>query len=302
MIQRFAATERVFQSAINFSEGRDVSVLDAIATALSSVPGAVLIDRSSDVDHHRSVMTLLGDAEPLYQAILAGVAVATARIDLRQHSGVHPRIGATDVIPIVPLQNATEQDAVQIAERIAQGLAAVLGLPILLYEWNAKSGRTNALPLLRKGGFEALRQQPLDSDYGPKQAHPSAGVSVVGARPPLVAYNVNLACEKPHAALAIARTIRSEREKLALLRGVRALGLTLPSRRQTQVSLNLTQPQSLPNLFRYIQSQANQLGVAEMSSEIIGAIPQAALANETPEAIHWNDYRPTQILEYWFQK
>lgn len=295
----------VYQCVPNFSEGRRQDVVEAIAEAARSAETVQVIDYSADADHNRCVLTILGDAEGIYEAALAAVRTAVARIDMRSHSGVHPRIGALDVLPVVPLRNAGREDAVFLAERIGQALARDLSLPVYFYEWNARQGRKSTLPELRRGSFEDIVHLPLEGsrapDCGPSQAHPTAGVSVVGARGPLVAYNVNLHTSDVRVAQEIARSIRSERGSLPELEGVRALGLFLASQNRAQVSLNLTHPEktTLPEVFAYVQREAARRGVYEVESEIIGAIPAASLAGQSPESIHWRSFNPAQILDTW---
>ena len=181
----------IFQCVPNFSEGRDLGVIEEIADAIRAVTGANLVDYSWDWDHHRSVMTILGSAQAIERAVFEAARIAESRIDLREHSGVHPRIGAIDVLPLVPLLDTAEEFAIETANRIAKRIGDELKTPVYLYEWNAKKGRKSALPELRKGGFEELLKQKLigvrKPDFGPDCAHISAGATVVGARSPLVA-------------------------------------------------------------------------------------------------------------------
>lgn len=297
----------IFQCIPNFSEGRRPEVVEAIAQAIRDTEGASLMDYSADFDHNRCVMTILGDAPATQAAALAAARVAVARIDLRTHTGVHPRAGAIDVLPIVPLRNATHEEAIALSRKIGADLSRELSLPVYFYEWSAEVGRRTALPELRRGGFEAFAAAPLVGDrapdLGPPQVHPSAGVVIVGARSPLVAYNINLASPDMTIAQKIARRIRQQRDHTPELTGVRALGLFLASQNCAQVSMNLTQPEHspLPPLFRWVQREAERLGVAAAESEIIGAIPRASLGGEPPESILWHAYRPTQILEHWLE-
>jgi glutamate formiminotransferase len=295
----------LFQCVPNFSEGRSISTVEAIADAIRRTPAATLIDYSSDTDHNRCVMTVLGPGDAICEAVVAAAQVAVERIDLRIHTGVHPRIGAIDVVPVVPLRGVTMPDAIEVAERIGSALAGGLHIPVYFYEENARSNRAAALPAIRKGGFEAIRDVHLIGDrapdLGPSRSHPTAGVAVVGARGPLVAYNVNLGTPDVKIAISIARRVRVERERLSELEGVRALGLYLASQGRAQVSLNLTRPDRtpLPAVFRFIAREAVRLGVTDLESEIIGAIPEFALGGATPESIHWNAYKTTQVLDNW---
>ncbi len=304
----------LYQCALNFSEGRRPEVIEEIADAIRAEGEVRLIDYSADADHNRCVMTILGRGPAVARAVIAAAGVAVARIDLRVHSGVHPRIGALDVAPFVPLKRVRHQwiaaperrdEAVLLSEAVGKMLAEELGLPVYFYEWSAKAGRGAALPDLRRGGFEALMCKPLNGerapDFGPSMGHPTAGATIVGARGPLIAYNMDLDSGDIKIAKAIARRIREERDRLPDLSGVRALGLLLSSRQTAQVSMNLTLPDrtSLPAVYAFVWSEARRLGVKVRRSEIIGAIPNAALDGKEPEDIGWEGYRPGQILENW---
>ncbi len=280
-------------------------MVEAIAAAVRSVPGAILADYSADADHNRCVMSILGGAEAVRGAALAAAQVAVDNIDLRTHRGVHPRVGALDVLPVVPLRNTTMEQAIALAENIGHDLARELNLPVYFYEANARPDRQSALPELRRGGWEAFAHIPLIADrapdFGPNHAHATAGIAIVGARNPLVAYNINLDTPDARIAQQIARQIRQERDRLPELSGVRALGLFLSSQNRAQISLNLTRPHltPLPAVFHFAQQQAARLGVTELESEIIGLIPRASLDGLPPAIIHWRTYKPTQIIEYW---
>ena len=278
------------------------------------MPEVRLIDYSADPDHNRCVMTLLGPGARAVEALFAAAQVAVARIDLRTHTGIHPRMGALDVAPFVPLKYvqgeivvAEEQrdEAVALSEMAGRMLAERLDVPVYLYEWSARAGRLSALPELRRGGFEGLAGKTLTGarapDFGPDRAHPSAGIAVVGARGPLVAYNIDLDTDDIKVALQLARRIREERDRLPCLTGVRSLGLFLPSRQMAQLSMNLTVPTQtpLPAVFDFVLAEAHRLGAGLAGSEIIGAIPLASLGHMPPETISWHNYKPTQILEHW---
>jgi len=304
----------LIQCVPNFSEGRRLDVVEAIADAIRAVPEVRLIDYSADPDHNRCVMTILGPGERTADALLAATRVAVARIDLRTHTGVHPRVGALDVAPFVPLKvvngafvvaEEAKSDTIALSERSGERLASELDLPVYLYEWSARAGHLSALPELRHGGFEGLIGKSLTGDrapdFGPDHAHPSAGITILGARSPLVAYNIDLDTEDIKIARHIARRIRDERDRLPQLAGVRALGLHLPTRGVAQVSMNLTLPHktTVPAVFEFVRAEAHRLGDFVLSSEVIGAIPRASLGGSPPEAIAWEDYRPEQILESW---
>ena len=295
----------LFQCVPNFSEGRNPDVVAALADAIRSIPDARLIDHSADYDHNRCVMTILGGPDAIRESVLAAAHIAIERIDLRTHSGVHPRIGAIDVVPVVPLRGATREQAIDLSRTIGAALAETFGLPIYFYEWTAPPNKRSALPQLRAGGYEAFAGRALTGDcapdLGPNAVHPSAGIAIVGARSPLVAYNINLGTKRLDIAKHIARLIREKRGTLPQLTGVRALGLPLVTQNKVQVSMNLTRPERtpLPAVFAFVREAAQEFGITELESEIIGAIPQSSLGGEPAEAIRWHTYQPTQILETW---
>jgi glutamate formiminotransferase len=301
-------TGPIIQSAINFSEGRRTEVIAAIIQAIRDVPGATLADYSADPSHNRMVASILGGPEALFEAAIAASKVAIERIDLREHTGAHPRIGAVDVLPVVPIRYITMPECVALSHRIGQELAARFHLPVYFYERSAESGRTSALPELRKGGFEGLFTAPLTGDRvpdaGPHHPHPTAGAAIVGARNPLVAYNINLTTTEVSVARRIAAKIREGRLLIPELQGVRALGLWLPSQGQAQVSMNLTLPDlsPMPAVFDFVRRHAEEQGVEVAESEIIGLIPRASLGGEPPDRILWHGYRETQVIEYWLEK
>ncbi len=298
-------TGTVFQCVPNFSEGRNRATVERIADAIRSVPEARLIDYSADPDHNRSVMTILGSGPAVAASLILAARVAVRCIDMRVHSGVHPRTGAIDVVPVVPLRGATRLDAAELAATMGAALAKDLDLPVYFYEGNSGPERPGALPHLRRGAFEAIRDLDLIGlrapDLGPSIAHFTAGIAIVGARGPLVAYNVNLGSDDLTIAVAIARRIRAERERLPELRGVRALGVWLATQRRCQVTMNLTRPAKtpLPGVFAFVAHEAARFGVTDLESEIIGAIPIESLGGEPPESIRWDAYDEARILESW---
>lgn len=294
----------VVQCAANFSEGRRPNVMQAIVSA-AAAPGAVVADWSSDPDHNRMVVTLLGTPEGVAEALLSAARVAIERIDLRTHVGVHPRMGAVDVVPFTPLRGVTMEACIELSLRVAERLSSEHGLPVYLYERSARAGAASGLPERRRGGFEAIRDRELTGDrapdYGPSRAHPSAGVCVVGARPPLVAWNVDLKEDDLEAAREIAAAIRLAREHSPELAGVRTLGLRLATRRRAQVSMNVTQVREgvVPVVLRRIEQEAARRAVNLLASEFIGLAPLSALGASSPSDVLWWDYRPEQTVEYW---
>jgi glutamate formiminotransferase len=283
----------------NVSEARRTDVLDALCAA-AKTPGVRLLDVSPDLDHNRSVLTLLGDGEALVASMHALVAAALQHIDLRVHQGAHPRIGAVDVIPFVPIRGATSADCVVLAKRLGRELAERHGLPIYLYEDAASTEARKNLATIRQGQFEGLAAKMADPawtpDYGPSAPHPSGGASVVGVRAPLIAYNVNLATEDLAIADRIAKAIR---HISGGYRFVKALGVRLEARKQVQVSINMTNFQKTPlhRVFETVRSEAERHGVAVVGSEIIGLVPQEALVAAAAHYLRLEADPSSQILE-----
>lgn len=304
----------LIQSAVNLSEGRRPEVIAAIVAAAEGASGAVVADWSADPDHNRMVVTLLGGPDAIRGAVLAMAAVAVERVDLRHHTGVHPRIGALDVVPLVPLRGVTMEECIALSRELGAALARRFALPVYLYERSAEAGRRSALPELRRGGFEGLFTEPLTGergpDFGPPEPHPTAGATVVGARGPLIAYNIDLIelraadASRINAARRVAAAIRRDRDTEPALAGVRALGLWLPSQARAQVSMNLTRPDAttLPAVFDWVRREAARHGAEAALSQVIGIIPRAALGGEPPVGFCWRNAKYTQLLEYWLQQ
>ena len=271
---------RLVECVPNFSEGRDRTKVDAIAAAIRSVSGVALLDQSLDVDHNRCVITFAGEPEAVADAALRGVAEAVRLLDLTRHRGVHPRIGAADVVPFVPLHSVTLDECVTIARGVGEQIWTRLGVPVYFYEAAALRKERRNLADLRRGQFEGLREEALSSherrpDVGEARPHPTAGVTAVGARKFLIAYNINLATPEVEVARQIARKIR---HSSGGFRHVRAMGVLLESRGLAQVSMNLTDFREIPVdcVFEAVESEAAELGVKVASSEIVGLIPRQA--------------------------
>ena len=272
----------------NVSEGRRPEVVTRLAAAVSSVAGARLLDLSSDPDHNRSVLTLAGDAEGLHAALLALYETALAEIDLTHHQGVHPRVGAVDVVPFVPLGDTPMAAAVAAAESLAPEVARRFGLPVYLYERAARRPERSALADIRRGGFEGFPARIADPawapDFGPGRVHPTAGITVIGARFFLIAFNAVLDTPEVSVARAVARRVR---ESGGGLPAVRAMGVYLASRSRAQVSMNLVDYRRTPILtaLERVQSEANALGTRVAECELIGLVPQEAICGVTPEEL-----------------
>jgi glutamate formiminotransferase len=281
------------ESVPNFSEGRDRATIDAIASALSE--HAELLDVHADPDHNRSVFTLVGEEGELEEALVAGVACAVERIDLRRHEGAHPRIGAADVVPIVPLERSKMARAVQTAKRVGERLAE-LGLPVFLY---GELGGGNGPSFFRRGGTEELQKRvdagEVAPSFGPRGLHPSAGGVLVGARRPLIAFNVNLRGD-----VAVAREIAAVvRERDGGFPGVRALGLDLPRADIVQVSMNVEdwEAAALHEIVARIQSEAEARGVEVLGSELVGLMPAGAAVAAAGPVLRIDGFDPSRVLE-----
>jgi glutamate formiminotransferase len=292
--------ERLVESVPNFSDGRRGPVIDEIVAAFAH-PEVLLLDRSSDPDHDRSVLTLAGPGEALVEAAVAGAAACARLIDLRRQRGAHPRLGALDVLPFVPLGGVGVAECVALAKQAGRRLVAEVGIPVYLYGAAARRPERAALPAVRGRGFEALLEAaPADPaaapDLGGPALHPTAGATAVGVRPVLVAYNVDLASDD----LALARSIAAAvRERDGGLPAVRALGIALPRRGRVQVSMNLLDFRLTPPAaaFAAVAAAAQRAGVAVAGSEVVGLVPEAALAGVDPATLLLHDFTPDQLLE-----
>ena len=292
---------RLIECIPNVSEGRRDDVVAAIAAAaVKAAPGVVLLDRTSDPDHNRSVLTFLGDGEPLVAAMTALVEASLGAIDLRNHKGAHPRLGAVDVIPFVPVRGATAAECVVLAKSLGKTLAERFDLPVYLYEDAASSAERQNLATIRKGEFEGLAKKMQDPawkpDFGPSAPHPSGGAVVVGARAPLIAYNINLATADLAVADRIAKAIR---HLSGGYRFVKAMGVKLEARGQVQVSINMTNFEKTPlhRVFETVRSEAERHGVAVVGSEIVGLVPQAALLAAAGHFLRLEADPGPQVLE-----
>ncbi|MDQ2816989.1 MAG: glutamate formimidoyltransferase [Candidatus Eremiobacteraeota bacterium] len=288
---------KTFECVPNVSEGRRPDVIAEISRAAASAPGAALIDTQSDASHNRSVLTLVGTADGVLEAVLRATEVAVARIDLRSHQGAHPRMGAVDVIPFVPVGDATMEDAVLLARRCAQAVWERHRVPSYFYEFAATTPRRRDLSAVRKGQFEGLLTSIADPDrrpdVGEARLHPSAGAVAIGARDFLIAYNVNLATADLKLAERIALAVR---QRSGGFFGIKALGFAL-SESEVQVSMNVVSVRSIP-LYRVtevIRREASAAGVALSSCELVGLAPLAAVAESAAYYLHLDDIDSSQV-------
>jgi glutamate formiminotransferase len=284
----------------NVSEGRRADVVTALAEAVSRVDGVRLLDRSSDPAHNRSVLTFAGGAVAVQQAVMALFETALAVIDLRRHTGAHPRLGAVDVVPFVPLGGATMKQCVALARETGAAVAARFHLPVFLYEEAASTPARRNLADIRRGEFEGLAAKLASPgwtpDYGPSEPHPTAGATVIGARAPLIAFNVNLATDQLAIAASVAAAVRFSSGGLPF---VKALGVALPHRGIVQVSMNLTNFEHTPMLraFEAVRTEAERRGTTILESEIVGLVPEAALPTNPERSLQLAGFSDNQVLE-----
>jgi glutamate formiminotransferase len=284
----------------NVSEGRRPEVVEAIAAAIRGVPGIRLLDHSSDASHNRSVFTMAGDAGAVKAAVLAMYERALADVDLRSHTGEHPRLGAVDVVPFVPIEGVTMAACVALAKDVGAEVAARFGVPVYLYEDASANPARRNLEDIRRGEFEGLAAKMADPawvpDFGPAAPHASAGASVIGARMPLIAYNINLNTGRLDVAKKIAAAIR---HSSGGFRYVKAAGFKLEDRGIVQVSMNLTNYEKTPifRVFEAVKREAERYGVTILESEIVGLIPSAALNATAEYYLQIAAFTPDQILE-----
>jgi glutamate formiminotransferase/formiminotetrahydrofolate cyclodeaminase len=282
----------------NFSEGRRPEILDQIRKAISSTAGAYVLDTHMDADHNRSVITFVGEPDAVEEAAFQMIKKAAELIDMDQHSGEHPRVGATDVVPFVPISGIKMEECVAIAHRVGKRVGSELGIPVYFYESAAKRPERKRLELVRKGEYEGLKKEVGSNpdrkpDEGPEKLG-NAGASVIGAREFLIAYNVNLTTADEEIASKIARTVR---HSSGGLRFVKALGMTVDGR--AQVSMNLTnfKKTSLPVVVEAIRREAERYGVGIHNSELVGLIPKAALVDTAVWYTQMDLFSPDQVLE-----
>ncbi|HWZ86498.1 MAG TPA: glutamate formimidoyltransferase [Thermoanaerobaculia bacterium] len=290
----------IIECVPNVSEGRDRGAVEAMASAVRATPGVRLLDVSSDGAHNRSVLTFVGDAPAVRAGVLALFREAVARIDLRNHKGEHPRMGAVDVVPFIPVRGTSVEECVALSREVGAAIGEQFGVPVYLYEDSATSEHRRNLAEVRKGQFEGFAEKMKDSrwapDFGPAAPHPSAGAVAVGARPFLIAYNVNLATKDLAVADRIAKAIR---HLSGGFRYVKAMGVDLADRGIVQVSINMTNFRKTPlhRVFECVRSEAQRHGVAIVGSEIVGLAPADALFAAAEHYLRIEGFSADQVLE-----
>jgi len=284
----------------NFSEGRRTEVIEAIVGEIRKISGVKLLDVKPDVNHNRVVVTFVGEPQAVKEAAFRSCQKATELIDMEKHHGEHPRIGATDVIPFVPVRDVTMAECVQLANELGREIAEKLNIPVYLYEAAAKSPARKNLPDIRKGEYEGLKKEiakpDRKPDYGPSKMHPTAGATVVGARQFLVAFNINLGTSDLKIAKKIANTIREARGGYKY---VRAIGVMLKDRNLAQVSINMLDYTGTPlhRVFETVRSESARYGVNIVGSEIIGLTTMQALVDAADFYLRLENFNSKQVLE-----
>ena len=284
----------------NFSEGRDLQKIDKIVAPFRSKQGVKLLDYSNDEDHNRLVVTVVGEPEPLRDAVLEAIGVAVELIDLNHHQGQHPRMGAVDVVPFIPIRGVTMEEAVALSKEVGEEVARRYNLPVFLYEKSASAPHRENLAAVRKGEFEGMAEKiklpEWHPDFGPAERHPTAGTVAIGARMPLVAYNINLNTPSLEIAHDIAKKIRFIGGGL---RYSKAMGVELKDRGITQVSINMTDytRTALYRAFELVRVEARRYGVSIVGSEIIGLVPMEALIDTASYYLGLENFSMEQVLE-----
>lgn len=293
--------KKLVECVPNFSEGRDILKVDAIVAAMRDVPGVFVLDRSSDADHNRSVVTLAGAAEAVAEAAIRGVGKAADLIDLTRQTGAHPRLGATDVVPFIPIEGVTLEDCAELALKVGREIWNRYSIPVYLYEAAARRPERKNLENIRRGQFEVLREEVLHDpdrspDIGDPRLHPTAGATVVGARNFVIAFNVNLNTTDAAIARRIAKAVRYSDGGL---RHVKAIGVSLATRKLTQVSMNLTDFEQTPihRVFEAVKREAERYGVSIAGSEIVGLIPRRALYSAAEYYLQIENFSAAHVLE-----
>lgn len=295
-----ASMKKILECVPNFSEGRDLEIIKKIIEPFRAQKGVKLLDYQTDEDHNRSVVTVVGEPQALKASVIESLGIAIDLIDMRMHTGQHPRMGAIDVVPFIPVQDISMQETIEFSKAVAEEVAEKYNLPIFLYEKSAKKTERQNLAAIRKGQFEGMtekiKQQQWTPDYGPVEIHPTAGVTAMGARMPLVAFNVNLDTKQIEIANQIAKKVR---HISGGLRHCKAIGIELKDRGIVQVSLNMTDytQTALYRVFELIKIEAQRYGVNVVGSQIIGLVPMEALVDCAAHYLGLEDFTMQQVLE-----
>ncbi|MDD4780916.1 MAG: glutamate formimidoyltransferase [Tissierellia bacterium] len=291
---------KIIECVPNFSEGRDLTKVEKIVDVFRGKKDIKLLDYSSDENHNRTVVTVVGEPSQLKEAIILAIGKAVELIDLTKHEGQHPRMGAVDVVPFIPIKNVTVEEADSLAKEVALEASQKFSLPFFLYEKSATSSHRENLANIRRGQFEGMAEKMKDDmwkpDYGPESIHPTAGVTAIGARMPLIAYNVNLSTNNIEIANKIAKNIRHINGGF---RYVKAIGIELEDRNIVQVSINLTDytKTSIYRVFETIKMEASRYGINIIGSEIVGLLPMQALVDTADYYLRLENFKIDQILE-----
>lgn len=291
---------KIIECVPNFSEGRDLKKIDEIIAPFRARAGVKLLDYSNDEDHNRLVVTVVGEPEPLRDAVIEAIGVAVRLIDLNYHSGQHPRMGAVDVVPFIPIKNTSMEEAITLSKEVGAKVAGLYQFPVFLYEKSASAAHRENLAAVRKGEFEGMAEKiklpEWTPDFGPAERHPTAGAVAIGARMPLVAYNINLNTDNLEIATKIAKNIRYVNGGL---RYVKAMGVELKERNITQVSINMTDytRTALYRAFEMVRIEARRYGVTIVGSEIIGLVPMEALIDTASYYLGLENFSVQQVLE-----
>lgn len=292
--------KRLMECVPNFSEGRNKETIELIVQPFRAAEGVRLLDYSSDEDHNRTVVTVVGEPEPLKAAVLEAIGIAQKHIDLTKHEGQHPRMGAVDVVPFIPIKNVTVEDAIALSKEVGAEIASRYDIPVFLYEKSASAAHRENLANIRKGEFEGMeekiKQEEWRPDFGPAHRHPTSGTVAVGARMPLVAYNVNLSTSNLDIASAIAKKVRFIGGGL---RFCKAMGVELTDRGITQVSMNLTDftKTAVYRAHEMVRMEARRYGVEVVGAEIVGLVPMAALIDVAEYYLGLEQFSIDQVLE-----
>lgn len=291
---------KIVQCVPNFSEGRRVEVVEEIVGSIKDVKGVTLLDYSHDESHNRSVVTFIGDPDGVVEAAFQAAKTAAEKINMAEHSGGHPRMGATDVIPFIPVKGVSMDDCIELAKRLGKKLAEELDIPVYLYEEAAAKPDRKNLSDVRRGQYEGLiesiKEPERNPDFGPAEVNRRAGVTAVGARPPLIAYNINLDTDNVDIAKNIARAIRGSSGGFPSIKG---LGIMIEETGQAQVTINVCDFKKVPlhRVFEIVKSEAARYGVAVTSSEIVGLTPLDALVDAAEFYLQFDGFDRSQVLE-----